>query len=373
MNLEEFEIKYEEYGFRDKISISCSTAGCENQTLTNKDSAVRNIKKHGVFKCRTCCFTEEGRKKISKATSYKRSQETCDKMAEAKKVFYDTDKGRDLKKKLSEIAAAGHAVNKYENSKRQGWFKSAKMDKWIFFGSSYELRLCWVLEQDDNVKFFETQIGFNWEGRGRCLDCLVTFKDRRKKAIEVKPLDRVDEFQEQISDSRMFSAKNGWDFEVYTETNFGMPCHQIRNWADEYRQQLTGIDYTKHRKEMDSNKAKKYYDTHIATDKVSVFCEYCQVAHEALRLTHDKNIARNGRYICEREGGHIAGSRPKPHLRKENPHAADGKKECLGCKQVLSLSEYGADKSRADGYASKCKECRRVAANEKYAGKKASF
>ena len=35
-----------------------------------------------------------------------------------------------------------------------------------------------------------------------------------------------------------------------------------------------------------------------------------------------------------------------------------------------AFSEYGADKSRADGYASKCKECR-SAANEKYASKKA--
>jgi hypothetical protein len=113
-----------------------------------------------------------------------------------------------------------------------------------------------------------------------------------------------------------------------------------------------------------NERVKKHYAEKIATDKVQVFCEYCQTTHEALRLTHDKNIARNGRYICEREGGHIAGSRPKK--KKINPHAADGKKECLGCKQVLPFSEYGADKSRSDGYASKCKECRRVAANEKY-------
>jgi hypothetical protein len=77
--------------------------------------------------------------------------------------------------------------------------------------------------------------------------------------------------------------------------------------------------------------------------------------------------------ICEREGGHIAGSRPKPHLRKANPHAASGCKECLGCKQILSFDNFGTDKGRADGYASKCKECRRKAANEKYAAKKTSI
>jgi hypothetical protein len=365
MNIQDFEEQYRKFRCRERICVPCGAIGCETLSYTNKDSAIRNIKKNGIFKCRSCCFTEEGKKKMGEASSYKRSQETCDKMAAAKKAFYETEKGKELKQKLSEIAAAGHAVNKYENSKRQGWFKSDKMDKWIFFGSSYELRLCWVLDQDENVDLFETQIGFNWEGRGRCLDCLVTFKDGRKKAIEVKPSDRVEEFKEQISDSRMFSAKNGWDFEVYTEVSFGMPYHQIRNWADEYRQQITGIDYTKHRKEMDSNKAKKYYDTHIATDKVQVFCEYCQATHEALRLTHDKNIARNGRYICEREGGHIAGSRPKPHLRKENPHAAEGKKECNTCKSVLLLDSFSSGKSI-------CKACRAARYKEKYVGKKAT-
>lgn len=113
-----------------------------------------------------------------------------------------------------------------------------------------------------------------------------------------------------------------------------------------------------------NERVKKYYHSHIATDKVQVFCEYCQVTHEALRLTYDKNIARNGRYICEREGGHIAGSRPKK--KKVNPYEAERKKECLGCRQVLPFSDYGTDKGRADGYAGKCKECRRVAAKEKY-------
>jgi len=46
------------------------------------------------------------------------------------------------------------------------------------------------------------------------------------------------------------------------------------------------------------------------------------------------------------------------------------KKECLGCGQVLPFSEYGVDKGRADGYASKCRERKRVIANEKYAGNK---
>ena len=68
--------------------------------------------------------------------------------------------------------------------------------------------------------------------------------------------------------------------------------------------------------------------------------------------------------------GPRARSRPKPHLKKVNPYATEGKKECLGCRQVLPYDNFGTDKGRADGYASKCKECRRAIANEKYRAKK---
>ena len=370
MNIQDFENQYRKFRCRERICVPCGTEGCNTLSCTNKDSALRNIKKNGIFKCRSCCFTEEGKKKMGEASSYKRSPETCQKMAEAKKAFYETEKGKELKKKLSVMTAETHSTNKYEKSKRRGVFQSQKTGRNLSYDSSYELRLCWMLEQDDNVLDFETQIGFRIDGHGRCLDCLVTYKGGRKKAIEVKPKQRLDEFAHQIDDSRRHALQNGWEFQVMTEEGLGMTYEQIRTWADEYRTKVTGIDYHAYRDETIRRKSKKFYDTHIATDKVQVFCEYCQTTHEALRLTHDKNIARNGRYICEREGGHIAGSKPKPHLRKENPHAAEGKKECLGCRQVLPFSEYGADKSRSDGYASKCKECRRVAANEKYAEKK---
>jgi hypothetical protein len=369
MNIEELEKKYEECGFRDKICVPCDIEGCGRHSWTNKDSAIRNIRKNGFFRCRICSYSDESRKKIAEASSYKRSPETCQKMAEAKKAFYRTDEGKNLKKKLSIMAAENHSQNKYEKSKRRGVFQSKKTGRNLSYDSSYELRLCWMLDSDEEVADFETQIGFRIDGHGRCLDCLVTYKDGRKKAIEVKPKQRLDEFAHQIDDSRRHATQKGWGFQVMTEEDLGMNCDQIRTWADEYRTKVTGIDYNAYRDETIRRKSKKFYDTHIATDKVSVYCEYCKEDHNPLRLTYDKNIARNGRYICEREGGHIAGSRPKK--KKVNPHAASGSKECLGCKQVLPFSEYGLDKSRSDGYASKCKECRRKAANEKCAKKKA--
>lgn len=221
MNLEEFEKQYATFRCRAKICVPCSTEECGQLCHTNKDSAVRNIKKHGVFKCRTCCFTEEGRKKISEATSYKRSQETCDKMAAAKKAFYDTEKGKELKKKLSVMTAENHSTNKYEKSKRRGVFESQKTGRQLSYDSSYELRLCWMLDRDEEVVDFETQLGFKIDGHGRCLDCLVTYKGGRKKAIEVKPKQRLDEFAHQIGDSRRHALQNGWEFQVMTEEDWG--------------------------------------------------------------------------------------------------------------------------------------------------------
>jgi hypothetical protein len=240
------------------------------------------------------------------------------------------------------------------------------MDKWIFYGSSYELRLCWVLDQDKSVESFETQIAFQWKGRGRCLDFLITYTNGTKKAVEVKPKSRLGEeaFIAQLSDSREHAVFNGWEFDIVTEDYLGMSYQEIRNWADEYRKLITGIDYTKHRLEMDRKKAKKHYDKHIATDTIDVWCDYCKKTHSPLKLTYEKNIERNGQYICEKHGGFIAGSKPKK--KKENPYAIDGQKECNRCKEVKLFEEFGEDKMKSDGRATRCKKCRAEVAVEKY-------
>jgi len=366
MNIEEFEIKYGEYGFRDKISIFCSTEGCENHMLTNKDSAVRNIKKHGTFKCRTCCYTEDGKKRISESTSYKRSPETCRKMAEAKIAFYLTEEGKKLKKKLSVLTAENHSVHKYDKSKRRGVFESKKTGRKLSYDSSYELRLCWLLDSDETVLDFETQLGFQINGRGRCLDCLVTYKSGRKKVIEMKPKQRIDEFKNQIEDTKEYANQNNWDFQLMTEDDLGMNYKQIRLWADDYRTENTGIDYHEYRKENNRKKAKKHYHEKIALDKVNVYCEYCKENHSVLKKSHDSNIKRNGKYICEKEGGHISGSKPKPHLIKENPYAKEGKKQCKKCNEIKFFELFNKDKSRRDGYREYCKDCESIKQKEKY-------
>jgi hypothetical protein len=357
MNFEEFRAAYENNSFREKISISCSVDGCENQAITNKDSAARNIKKNGVFKCRTCCYTEEGRKKISVTNSYKRSPETRQKMAEAKKEFYETEKGKELKKKLSIMTAENHSVHKYDKAKRRGVFESQKTGRKLSYDSSCELRLCWLIDSNEQVLDFETQLLFQINGRGRCLDCLIAYKSGKKKAIEIKPKKRLDEFKDQIEDSRKYALQNGWDFQVMTEYDLGMTCSQIRLWADDYRTKSTGIDYHAYRKEINKNKAQKYYKNHIAGNTVEIYCEYCKENHNPLKLTYDRNIKRNGRYICEREGGSISGKRPKK--KKINPYENEGKKQCDNCEKILLIEEFSKGKNI-------CKVCRAKKYKENY-------
>jgi hypothetical protein len=155
-----------------------------------------------------------------------------------------------------------------------------------------------------------------------------------------------------------------------TEKTFGMTYPQIRNWADEYLKATTGVDYTKYRKDSIKKKTKRYYDKHIGSQKVELHCEFCQETHTVLKMSYDNNMERNGRYICEREGGKIAGSKPKTHLIKENPYEVEGKKECLDCKQILDFDKFTKDTSRRSGYKEICKDCNSKKRKAKYQSKK---
>lgn len=257
------------------------------------------------------------------------------------------------------------STNKYT---RKHYHISTKAAGPVFADSSYELRAAILLDQDPKVLVYQDHQSFTSdEGQTRIYDFLVTYKNGDRKLIEIKPKNRIKQFEKQIEDNRIYAKKNGWLFEIWTEQELGFEnSRQITNWADEYIMEHTGIDYTIARKEKACMKVKRYYRTHIAQDTVNVHCSFCNEEHTPLRLTHDKNIARNGRYICEREGGHIAGSRPKPHLRKNNPHVADGKKECVNCLQILEFKLFSPDNSKSDGLCRSCKICRSKKAKEKY-------
>lgn len=365
MLLEEFDLKFRLVGMKHYLDIQCSD--CDAERTVMKEKARATILLKGRYLCRSCSmkqrhidkpFSDETVAKLKAGRLGKQhSEESKQKMSRAKTEFFKTPAGVEFKQKLSRLTAQGHAENKYENAKRHGWHNSPKSGL-VFYGSSYELLLCVQLDADDYVQSYETQLYYEVNGQGRCLDFLTTNVHGDKTAIEVKPEKRLGEQAniDQISDSGFYAESMGWKFEVYTESNFGMTYKEIRDWADAHLSKQGDFDWVEHRKEFNRIKAKKHYEEKIATDIVEVWCNYCNETHQPLRLTYEKNVKRNGEYVCERYGGFLAGSKPKK--KKENPYLDQGMKECVSCKEVKDLTSFGDDKSRSDGKASRCKECR---------------
>lgn len=250
-------------------------------------------------------------------------------------------------------------------SRRQGYYETKKANpKIMYYQSSYELKAAVILDENENVKSYVNQHTFCVEGRERITDFIVYWNDGSVTILEIKPVRRLEEFKTQIEDNKQYAKQNGWKFEVWTEENLGFKSeHYATKWADEFISKIADVDFVKERKDRNLSKAKKYYQSRIANDKVEVYCEYCKETHNPLRLTHDRNIVRNGRYVCEREGGHIAGSKSKPHLKKINPYESEGKKECNSCRSVLSIDLFSAGKNI-------CKSCRAERYKEKYRDKK---
>lgn len=246
------------------------------------------------------------------------------------------------------------------SKRRKSYHQSSKAGL-IYCDSSYELKAALILDEDTEVITYENHLGFlNKNGKQRFIDFLVTYKDLSKKLIEIKPFRRICQFEDQIIDNKEWAANNNYGFMIWSEIELGFKSeYDATQWADQYLSKIHGIDYVESRKELSRQKAKRHYDAKIANDKILLFCEYCKENHEPLRLTHDKNIKKNGRYICEKEGGHIAGSRPKPHLQKINPHANIGMKQCIKCNNILPLENFSEKKAQ-------CKECRAKHYKEKY-------
>ncbi len=236
----------------------------------------------------------------------------------------------------------------------------------VYCDSSYEIKAALILDTDPNVLTYVSHRGFkNRYGKKRFLDFLITMTNGTKKITEIKPFRRLEEYKEQIEDNREYAIKNNYDFEIWTENELGFQSeHDATKWADHYLSTINGMDYVAARKQLNNEKVKRHYKEKISQDKVSIFCEFCQVEHTPLRLTYDKNIARNGRYICEKEGGKIAGSRPKK--KKENPYAVDGKKQCNKCNEIKRFEEFSPDKTKTDGYSTRCKTCRAEVYRLKY-------
>jgi len=249
---------------------------------------------------------------------------------------------------------------------RKHYYKSEKAGEFVC-DSSYELKASIILDNDENILTYETHRGFKSDkGKKRIFDFLITKKDGSKTLIEVKPIKRLLEFKDQIDDNLNYAQKCGYNFEVWTESNLGFKdSEDARKWF--INQEIKkNPNYLEFLKQLNREKAKRHYDKKISKNKTTFFCGFCKEEHTILQITYDRNVAKNGRFICIKENGHIVGSNPKPHLKKDNPYADEGKKQCTKCQRIIPFECFGKDKSRSDDYASRCKKCRAAIAKEKY-------
>lgn len=382
MNLDEFETKYSEYHSHAKITIDCECPDCiDRHRVVTKTTAKQTIKNNGKYYCRACSMkeyykTNPDRSKCNKTiseklTGIKRSEESRRKMSQSKKEYYQTDAGKETKKVLSHHGANNFKIG--QASRRKGYYPSIKNEAELFWESSYELRAMYLLDNNDDVDFYKAQKPFVVDGRSRRLDLLVYYKNGYTEVIEVKAFRRLGEedVKLQIEDNNQYAKEHKHGFKLWTEGDLGFSSErEITAWADKFIGEMQGVDYESIRKKKHCEKNKLYRERHDEELHTTFWCEFCGEEHRRLIRDYDKNVAKNGRYICIKENGQIIGKRPKK--KKENPYAAEGKKQCIepSCLKILEFKFFNPDSSRSDGYSNICSECNRKKCNERYQKRK---
>jgi len=241
-------------------------------------------------------------------------------------------------------------------SKRRTIYHESHKSGIIYCASSYELRAAILLDNDDEVITYSDHTSFVINGKNRFTDFVVVRK-AGTTVTEIKPKRRLKEFAEQIEDNKKYAKRNNWNFELWTEKELGFSSEYfVIKWADKYLSQVSNVDFEKIRKNRNLIKAKKHYNNSIQNDKIVVFCDFCNEEHEILKISYERNIKKNGRFICIVENGHIIGK--KPGKKKINPYAVEGKKQCNKCKNIKAFEDFSPDKTKSDGYSTRCKSCR---------------
>ena len=263
---------------------------------------------------------------------------------------------------------------------RNGYHISPKCEK-AFYRSSYEKKAFMILDEMENVKNYEVEkirIPY-WNPLEKTqaifiVDVIVEFNDGSKKAIEIKPMVWIKSLvnESKIDALKLWCDKENVTCEIWNEfTLFGEKNTQqeIQKFIDWIDSGATGkIDNIKDdvvnlRKEKSCDRSKKFYKNNLS-NKIILFCEFCQKQHEVREITYKQHLEKYGKYKCFAEYGVIGGSKPKP--KKENPHASDGKKECNRCRCIKNFEEFGLDKFKSDGYATICRSCRSNKSKDDY-------
>jgi hypothetical protein len=262
----------------------------------------------------------------------------------------------------SEHTAQMHADGVYRHAHVRGTFSTAKGGGAVYFGSSYELRCLFELEENPDVRAVRRCEAFQAnDGRWRNPDLRVTFVDGHEEIWEVKPSARMNEpdVKSQLADSIAYAEEQGVRLRVWTERDSAISGDaRVIAWAHRYLAEQQNdpvwIDHAKKQR-------KAIRQRHYAKEQdaaVTVFCAYCNKDHVVLPRTYARNVAKHdGVYVCEAMAGHIVGRKPKDHLKKTNPYAVDGRKQCSRCGDVRDMAEFDRRAKSWDGLSATCKAC----------------
>jgi hypothetical protein len=259
----------------------------------------------------------------------------------------------------SKRCAEQHRDGVFRHSHVRGYFDSTKNGRSVYYASSYELRCLFLLEADvDVVAFWRCDVFKGSEG-WRNPDLWVEFLNGRSEVWEVKPEGMLlfPAVVAQIEESKAFAMDRGVGFRVWTEADSGLETdHGIVKWATEYIASVGEVGASEHHREVRRRIRERHYKK-TQQDRVQVSCEFCGETHDIMRLAYDRNVKKNGRFICIRENGNIIGKRSKVHLKKTNPYASEGKKRCSTCREVKPFEAFDVRRASWDGWAPRCKVC----------------
>ena len=308
---------------------------------------------------------------------WRKSEETKIKMSKSAAIKYASEAGKKLKEHLSRCAARQHANGKCKRS-HAGYFYSNKMQKYVTFFSTYELRAITIIENDPEIKEYSTAFYYEINGRSRVADILIDNKHMK----EIKPQKILDtryaEVDLQINDGKEYCLLNGLTYEIWTEKELQITDYrEFTQWGDEARKSIDGKDYKAIRKKRALERQKKYYDKWIRHDSIAFHCKYCNCNHEMLKLTYDRDVLNNDDWVCIHENGRRTGRLAKDHLRVNNPYAAEGKKQCRGCNEIkliqgnFTWKSKPSEKNPTGTLSADCNACRTIIEKQKYHAKKA--
>lgn len=277
---DEFKQKLSEYMKHNPEGIARAT-----KNVIEKQCTTGMLGKH---------HSEETKQKLSEAMSGRTyTEEHRQNISEGRKKMLAETGGftKEHREKLSKAAARQYA-NGFDPQlhHRRGWHESPKAGK-VFYRSSYEKKAYLILDADETVKTYRAetvQIDYYHPKKDieatYLVDIEIEYVDGSMKWVEVKPAAWLEDdvVVAKLDAGDLYAHEAGVPFEIWTEVELFGPIYNekhLRSFVDSLSK-----DDGDGRKEAAKRRVKKYYRKHVATNKVTVHCEFCNADHEVLEL-----------------------------------------------------------------------------------------